>query len=175
MPGIFSTSGMSLRIPAGALRLYADGRAEVSHVELASDFGRTGWPSREITSPLRKSTMRQCLSLTSARRGQERPQARGGIPRRTIIYFRSSVRRGCTIRRSQRATPGDALIDIGGDDTARYQYVTETLRRGSRFSNEQVKVTAEFVELLFKLRGLAVHPPADFRVAEYHDDIDQGS
>lgn len=119
---------MSLRIPEGALRLYANGRAEVSHVELASDF----WPHWLAVAKDNVNIAKVHNEAALIAHHQKDGDTKG---RELEAEFRAALSSisaqafavDALYAAVKERLPGDALINIGSDDAARHQYVAETL------------------------------------------------
>ncbi len=175
MPGIFTTNGMHLRIPAGGLRIPLDGSAPPPVVV---EVGLDTWDhwlaiARDHTRAA-EAAHEQLLRV----RGQDDSNAKARV---LEAEFRSGMQ-----AISAQAFAVDAFYaavmerlpkrprERSSGQATRYKWVAETLRRATKLDDEQFARVRDFLAQLFKFRDWAVHPPAEFSQPIEHEDLQVG-
>jgi hypothetical protein len=184
MPGVFVVDGMSVRVPAGALKVWIgdDGEPTGSmSVELLVDVWQM-WLDISIEHAEIAGQARRALELMVAGRpANERgsdvgrllaEECRAGLVAITAAGFAldnlfSLVR---------EFVPGIEQLesDWRSAKTARHRRISEALRRTFSIGNAGAKELHQRVASVFRIRDLGVHPPGHFMAPMFHPVLDSG-
>lgn len=178
MPGVALPEGTSLRIPAGALQIPLDGSDPPAvRVLLALDT----WPHW-----LRGAIARTMAAHAAHKAFLEGVRSTGTINERTseplaweltesmqaITASAFAVDSFYASTKERFAVSPQIQATWRANRTARSSQIAEVLRQAFQMSAVTVKEARRQIQVLFRFRDWAAHPPADFREPIKHPDID---
>lgn len=175
---VFSSDGMQIRIPPGALRIPLDG-SEPSPVMVEVRLDTWQHRLRIAVEHVDRSNAAHDALLT----------AQGASDAPAMGRSLNEEFEGAMVAISSTAFALDAFYATVKDritarpdleaawkknGTSRATRISETLRHAFTFSDAREDVLRQTVKRIFKLRDWAVHPPAGFREPIMHPDLGVG-
>lgn len=184
MAGVFISDGMSLRIPAGGLRLAvgADGGVDIPPVQF--EVMLDVWPFWLDIA------IDQAAAASRARWDLERAASASGIETLEAVPHGELLASECKAGMVAIAAAAFALdnfyavvkpfvpggtelqVQVHAAGTPRHRRIAERLRRTFRIGN--VGRLRSILQEVFQYRDWAVHPPAEFREPVKHDLFNVG-
>lgn len=169
--GIYFPEAGELRIPAGGMRLTADGRLEIDQVEVVLDTWPY-WLDVAIAHAIEAVSERRRLSDHVHDDDQKRAWLSAECKASMVAVAGAAIALDSfygSLRKRRDMSELDARWKRS--HAARATRVAETLVRSFRLENVAAKAIKAQVRELFRFRDWAVHPPADFKPAVPHDGI----
>ncbi|MFI0374211.1 hypothetical protein ACH35V_40680 [Actinomadura sp. 1N219] len=177
MSGIFITSGMTLRIPAGGIRISLN-EEKVSPIvaEVSLDTWDHWLDIANESLQQSKSAHTLLIQAIDNNSDNKKSSALEAEFKASLTSMSATAFAMDALYASikERIPASNHPPTSQGKKTPRYALVTEMIRRGFRLTNEQSQQLRKILKELYKFRDWAVHPPGDFRQPILHPDIDAG-
>jgi hypothetical protein len=183
MVGVFLSEGMNIQIPVGGLTLSVDERGKPDlavRFEVALDV----WPfwldvaidhaflAMKARSSLKEAIEQACGGQIDATVQADlmASECKAGM----VAIAAAAFALDNFYAVASRYTPKieELQREWSSAGTARYQRISETLRRTFKVGNAGAKALRKSLYEIFRLRDWAVHPAADFREPVKHDYLD---
>ncbi len=180
MPGIFISRGMTIRIPAGGLRLTLNGDAGtgndlVLHVRFDVCPTWTEIAMQHLADARERRTLREI-----AWRGTDEPAKGAALERefessmQAIMAAATALEAFYSVLQTEVSMPPSLVEKWRTKRTARYSQVTEVIRRAYAVKPKGVTAIRGNLKEVYRMRDLAVHPSGKIEAPVLHPELDVG-